>query len=102
MVGTQDRIDKLLAELQTRMEPGLDGEVQKQLAEIVELLPRLGILDDSTLVGSVEVAVSAALADPPNLRLAQAIQVGLEKRARRASSPLFRFTHGQTPPTRVV
>jgi hypothetical protein len=71
----------LLEELHTELRPGLDVNIQTELAHLARVLPNVGRVEDARIVGQVShvleevsVAFSALLADPPNLRLGTMIR----------------------------
>ena len=96
------RIDDLLAETKRSLRPGLDDNVQEELAAILGLLPYLRRSDYSHLIGVAEIAILALLSDPPNLKLAQEARQRLSHQIRPLRNPFAAVLRGGTPPTRVI
>jgi hypothetical protein len=84
------------------MRVGLDEELQRELAALLDLLPDLAEPPHSNFVPLVDVAAAALLCEKPNLLLARQIRENLSRRVRRRSPLVQALKGGGTPPVRVI
>ena len=68
------RSEELLIRIRSAIRPGLDELLQKEIAELVNLVPDFELLDSLDLLRQAEVAAEALLADPPNIAIATEIR----------------------------
>ncbi len=99
------RSEELLIRIRSAIRPGLDELLQKEIAELVNLVPDFELLDSLDLLRQAEVAAEALLADPPNIAIATEIRKDISDRKKSRRNPLVKMARSirkGTPPTRVV
>lgn len=93
------RVESLLAAMREGVSNGaLDEEGQQQVARMIALLPRIRRLNDPTLMGSLEVAAAAVIAQPAKPALAKEVITGVGSEVTKRSSlmtPLLFILRGE-------
>jgi hypothetical protein len=98
-----ERIDLLLARIRDEQHPGLDKDVQREMASLVEFLPEVERSATARiLIGTIETAVAALLMEPPNLLLAQKLRCQAENTVRIYRGPFEHVWRSSAPTSNVV
>ncbi len=93
--------DRLIARLTDHVRPGMDPEVQEEVAALITLISDLAYEELTEFFPLVRVAVSAALTDPPNLVLASRIRRSVRLRTHLLLRPLLFLRTGH-PAVQVI
>jgi hypothetical protein len=94
------RLDALMALVKEKTRSGLDESLQKELAELLKLIPELVNPQHERLVPLAEIAVVALLSETSNNTLAKEIRENIERHIR--PSPIQGIWKDPSPPTRVI
>lgn len=81
-VNISQNIEKIINKVSSNLQPGLEESIQKELAQLINLLPILESKKNLHLIEVVEVAISALLLEQPNIQLATEIRKDIEQRVR--------------------
>jgi len=92
----------MVARLEAGLKPGLDEKLQKHFASLIALMPKLATANNRVLDAQASIAVSALLADPPNIELAKDICENLESRVSADGNPIRAALRSGSPAVRVV
>lgn len=105
-VSAEERAERLAEEVKKNLKSDLDDRVQRELANLLRLLPALRDSRHSNMLGEAEIVLNALLLENPNLTLATSVRKGIAReiwRMRRARHPFLAITgRSASPSTRVI
>ena len=95
------RLEELTSLVRENLRPSLDKSLQKELAELLSLVPELDSSLHERFFPLVEIAVLSLLSEKPNITLAEGIHKCIERRVRRSPLQAFIQIDG-SPVSRVI
>src|SRR5690349_16297513 len=72
------KADALTSLVKSKMKPGLDETLQKELAELLNLIPELDGTYQERFIPLVEIAILSLFDETPNIALAQGVREDIE------------------------